>query len=159
VNWFIDKLLARTKFTRKLLWWQWYQQRRMFWWELCLRNWGQACVDWSQEIQVINSWNKADVITRGQTTKEWSDENYNDNVWNSITRGYGIYTEGGSGVKVKLNLNTLSARFHERSWVHETLFEELWRKEHEQYCLTIIVFSYVWSHCITLCLVMCEVIV
>ena len=64
MNWFIDKLLARTKFTRKLLWWQWYQQRRMFWWELCLRNWGQACVDWSQEIQVINSGNKADVITR-----------------------------------------------------------------------------------------------
>jgi len=55
--------------------------------------------------------------------------------WNSITRGYGIYTEGGSGVKVKLTLNMLSAMSHERSWVHETLLEEPWRKEHGQYCL------------------------
>ena len=39
---------------------------------------------------------------RTSTPRDWSDENYNDNVWNSITRGYGIYIEGGSGVKVKL---------------------------------------------------------
>ena len=75
------------------------------------------------------------------TARDWSDENYNDKVWNSITRGYGIYTEGGSGVKVKFTLNTLSAMSHERSWVYETLLEELWKEERGQYCLTIIVSS------------------
>ena len=86
---------------------------------------------------------------RKETSRDWSDENYNDNVWNSITRGYGIYTEGGSGVKVKLTLNTLSVMAHERLWVHETFLEELWRKEYEQSCVKTIVFIHVWSHCIT----------
>jgi len=41
-------------------------------------------------------------------------------------------------VKVKFTLNTLSGRSHNRSWVRETLLEESWKKEHGQYCLTII---------------------
>jgi len=46
-------------------------------------------------------------------------------------------------VKVKFNLNTLSEWSHKRSRVHETLLEELWKKkEHGQYCLTIIVLLF-----------------
>ena len=100
-------------------------------------------------------WIKQFIIANGVeldlTARDWSDENHNDNGWNSITRGYGIYTEGGSGVKVKLTLNTLSELSHKRSRVHETFLEEFWRKEHGQYCLTIISLLF--------CLSMCEIIV
>jgi len=49
---------------------------------------------------------------RTSTARDCSDENYNIySVLNPMR--YGIYTEGGSSVKVKLNLNTLLDWYHE----------------------------------------------
>jgi len=91
------------------------------------------------------------IINRKHTARDCPDENYNTtSVWNSITRGYGIYTEGGSSVKVKLNLNTLIRTV---LWKIMSTQDTPWRigekEDHRQYYVTIIVFCYVRSHCET----------
>jgi len=119
-----EKLLAETKVrTISSCFQNGTNKERVRWSGFHSRNWRQV--------------NVKTLTLMKETTRDWSDEKYNDNGWNSITRGYGIYTEGGSGVKVKFTLNTFSVLSHERSGAHETLLEKLWKEERGQYGLTI----------------------